>query len=65
MMPGNSDVTLDSQDSILLIQLRAMGDTLLATPLIRDIKLKFPDVKLDVLAEPVPAQVLRNNPHIS
>jgi len=51
-------------DSVLFIQLRAMGDTILTTPVIRDFKRAYPDVKLDFLVEPMPAQALCNNPHL-
>lgn len=41
-----------------------MGDMLLATPLLRAVKNRFPDGVIDVLSEPLPAQVLRHNPHL-
>jgi len=42
-----------------------MGDTLLATPVIRAFKRTYPSVYVDALAERIPAQILRNNPDIS
>lgn len=42
-----------------------MGDVLLATPLVRAVRKALPATQIDVLAEAVPAQVLRNNPDIS
>lgn len=60
-----SDITINSGDKVLVIALRAMGDTLLATPLIRDIKGKFPMTTIDVVAESLPAQVLEGNSNIS
>jgi len=56
---------LHPQDKVLLIQLRAMGDTLMLTPLIRAFKRANPEIRLDVMVEDLPAQVLRNNPCIS
>ncbi len=56
---------LQPQDKALLIQLRAMGDTLMLTPLIRAFKQSNPDVRLDILVEDLPAQVLRNNPYLT
>ncbi|MFH0765717.1 MAG: glycosyltransferase family 9 protein [Calditrichota bacterium] len=50
---------------LLLITLRAMGDTLLATPLIRDLARKYPDAIIDLLAEHIPGQAVVNNPHLS
>jgi len=41
-----------------------MGDVLLATPIGGAFKEVFPDVLIDVLAEPIPAQTLRHNPDI-
>jgi len=59
-----SSIALKSGDKALFVLLRAMGDTLLATPIIRAFKQAFPDVVVDVLAERIPAQILRNNPDI-
>ncbi len=63
-MFAESEIKLTNGDGILLIQLRAMGDTLLLTPLIRTFKEVYPAVKIDVLVEVLPAQVLKNNPHV-
>jgi len=63
-MSPNRTLSITSGETILLIQLRAMGDTLLLTPLIRSLKQSYPEVYIDVLAEPLPAQVLENNPYI-
>ncbi|NQT35776.1 glycosyltransferase family 9 protein [bacterium] len=63
-MFAETEIKLNNGDSILLIQLRAMGDTLLLTPLIRTFKEVYPAVKIDVLVEALPAQVLKNNPHV-
>lgn len=64
MMFAESEIKLTNGDTVLLIQLRAMGDTLLLTPLIRTFKEVYPAVKIDVLVEALPAQVLKNNPHV-
>lgn len=58
------DNPLQAGDSVLFIQLRAMGDSILTTPAVRDFKQTFPDVNIDFLAEPIPAQALKNNPHL-
>ncbi len=63
-MSPNRALSITSGETILLIQLRAMGDTLLLTPLIRSLKQSYPEVHIDVLAELLPAQVLENNPYI-
>ncbi|HHE47242.1 MAG TPA: lipopolysaccharide heptosyltransferase family protein, partial [Bacteroidetes bacterium] len=57
-------IDLQADDKVLFVQLRAMGDTLLLTPLIRSLKQYYPEVHIDILVEPLPAQVLENNPNI-
>jgi len=51
-------------DKVLFIVIRAMGDALLATPLIRDFRAKCRDVKIDVIAQELPAQALLGNSNI-
>jgi heptosyltransferase-2/heptosyltransferase-3 len=50
---------------ILVCQLRQIGDVVLATPLIRLLKKRFPDAAIDVFTEKKCAPVLQNNPNIS
>lgn len=50
---------------ILVITLRFLGDTLLATPLISSLKQAYPDAKLDVLTFKSNAAMLENNPDIN
>ncbi len=59
-----SDIELKEDEPVLFIQIRAMGDMLLTTPLIREFKRKYPSNPIDVVAQPLPAQVLVNNPHV-
>jgi ADP-heptose:LPS heptosyltransferase len=50
---------------ILVISLAGIGDTLLATPLIRELRENFPDATIDVLAMWSGSRdVLENNPHV-
>jgi len=49
---------------ILLIQLRAIGDVILTTPVIRVLKKYFPESQVDFLANPIPAEILRGNPYV-
>lgn len=51
--------------SILVCQLRQIGDVLLATPSIALLKGRFPDAAIDVLTEKKCAPVLEHNPDIS
>ena len=50
---------------ILLIQTAFIGDVVLITPLIREIKKIFPNSLLDVMVIPQAAGLLENNPHIN
>jgi ADP-heptose:LPS heptosyltransferase len=51
---------------ILVISLAGIGDTLLATPLIHELRANFPDATIDVLTKEAGARdLLENNPHLS
>ncbi len=50
--------------SILVIQLRQIGDVLLTTPAAEVLKTNFPEARLDFLTEPPADQVLKGNPFI-
>jgi ADP-heptose:LPS heptosyltransferase len=49
---------------ILFIRLRELGDAILTTPALRQLKRLHPDAELDVLCEPRTAVVYRHNPHV-
>ncbi|MCX5783695.1 MAG: glycosyltransferase family 9 protein, partial [Elusimicrobia bacterium] len=46
-------------------QLRRIGDVLLATPAVKALRLKFPDARIDFLAEPPCHEILAGNPDIN
>jgi len=48
---------------ILIVQLRRIGDVLLATPVLEYLKQTIPGVEIDFLVEPAAAPGLLNNPH--
>jgi ADP-heptose:LPS heptosyltransferase len=51
---------------ILLIAMSGIGDTLIATPLIHELRANFPGAQLDVLVMHAPAKdLLEGNPHIN
>ncbi len=50
--------------SILVVRLRAFGDTLLTTPTLRGLKKAYPNAKLSILLEPAMAQVVAGLPYI-
>jgi len=49
---------------ILLVRLRSIGDTVLATPSIFALKRFLPNVKVDILVEDWVAPLLNNHPHL-
>lgn len=50
--------------NVLIVQTAFIGDLVLATPLIRVVKLGFPEARLSVLVTPATAEVLKGNPRV-
>jgi len=50
---------------ILLIRLKAIGDVLLCTPLIRALRKKYPAAQIDFAADPVPSLLLQHNSRLN
>jgi len=55
---------LSSLNNILIIKLRDIGDNVLCTPLIRNLKQLLPNVSISVLTWSYSIPVFENNPHI-
>jgi len=51
--------------NILIIRFSSMGDIILASPLIRILRKKYPDARIDVLTKEQYGDLVRFNPHIS
>ncbi len=49
---------------VLVIQLRRLGDVLMATPMIRQLARRHPGARIDALTEPGSRPVLEHNPHL-
>jgi len=49
---------------ILLIQLRRIGDVLLATPAFRAVRRRFPGARIELLIEPAYTPLVSRNPHL-
>jgi ADP-heptose:LPS heptosyltransferase len=49
--------------TILILQLRRLGDVLMTTPMLRAIKGAMPGARVEVCVEPASAPAIRNNPH--
>jgi lipopolysaccharide heptosyltransferase II len=49
---------------ILVIKLRAIGDVLLSTPVLKNLRHNFPNSKIDFLTEPPAKEIIDGNPFI-
>jgi lipopolysaccharide heptosyltransferase II len=56
---------LDSNVKILIIRFSSIGDVILTTPLIRCLRVKYPEARIDFLVKKEFSVVLSQNPHIS
>ncbi len=58
---------IDSQfiRKILVIKLRAIGDVLLSTIVLRNLRLSFPDAGLEFLTEPPSLDIVKHNPDVN
>lgn len=54
-----------SPRKILVVRLSSIGDIVLTTPVIRALRLHFPDARIDFLVKSQFASLLENNPYIS
>jgi heptosyltransferase-2 len=52
-------------NKILVIQTAFLGDVILTTPLISELKLQYPHASIDVMAIPIGGEVWKNNPDVS
>jgi len=50
---------------VLIIKLRAIGDVLLSTPVVENLKKEYPHLEIDFLTEKFAAEVLTDNPWIT
>jgi lipopolysaccharide heptosyltransferase II len=55
---------VDSSDKILVIRLSSIGDILLSTPFIRQLRKKFKNSQIDFVVRDKFKDLLKNNPHI-
>lgn len=51
--------------SILVIRLTSLGDVILATPLVRQLRHTYPQARIDVMVHAKFAEVWKHNPHVS
>ncbi|MGH7739338.1 MAG: glycosyltransferase family 9 protein, partial [bacterium] len=52
-------------ERILFIRLKAIGDVVLCTPLVRALRKAYPRAQIDFLADSAPAQLIQKNPHLT
>ena len=58
-------MNLSEYNKILIIRLSSLGDILLTTPLLRTIKLSYPNINIDYIIRSEYESTLQFNPHIS
>lgn len=58
-------MSMENSHNILIIRFSSIGDVLLATPLIRILREKFPDASIDFIVRREYAELLQHNPYIS
>ena len=64
-MVGAAPYRAGTVNRILVLSLSGIGDTLMATPLLHELRLQYPEAALDVLVLWAgAAEVLRGNPHV-
>jgi heptosyltransferase-2 len=62
----NSQIKIaGSLNKILIIRLSSIGDILLSTPFIRQVKQQFPEAQIDFLIKDVYKDLLKFNPHLN
>jgi len=58
-------ISFEKIEKVLIIRLSSLGDILLTTPIVRSIKNKYPQVKIDFLLKPQFSDVYNFNPNIN
>jgi len=61
---SNRSKTAFNPSRILLIQISAIGDVILLTPVLRDIRRKFPKARVTMVTSAINQQLLKNCPYI-
>ncbi len=56
---------LSNVNRILVIKLRAIGDVLLSTPVIKSLRENFPEAEIDFLTEPQSEDILKGNAYVN
>ncbi len=65
MRKKKPSLTFQHPAKILIIRLSSIGDIILTTPLLRQLRAKFPATQIDFLVRREYAELLRSNPHLS
>jgi len=58
-------ISMENPHNILIIRFSSIGDVLLATPLIRILREKFPNASIDFIVRREYAELLQHNPYLS
>ncbi len=57
--------TVDLPRKVLVVQLDHLGDAVLSTPLIAELRAAYPEAAIDVLASPSNHEVFEADPHVN
>ncbi|HEY7848791.1 MAG TPA: glycosyltransferase family 9 protein [Ktedonobacterales bacterium] len=60
--PASAPGALGPRPRILVVKLATLGDLLLATPMLRALRARYPDARLDLLTSEVAAPLMRQSP---
>ena len=62
---NSKKTSTDSPGKVLIIRLSSIGDILLSTPFIRQVRKTFPDAEIDFIVKDIYKDLLTFNPHIN
>lgn len=65
MRPARTTPELPIPRRILVVQLRRLGDVVLTSALLKDLRHAYPSATIDLLTEPKAAELVRGNPYVS
>jgi len=60
----SNNLPAGTSNNILIIRLSSIGDILLSTPFIRQVRQKFPEVKIDFVVKDIYKDLIKYNPHL-
>jgi ADP-heptose:LPS heptosyltransferase len=59
-----NEFSIENTESILFFRYDRIGDMIISTPVFRELKLSYPNIKISILASQVNQNILQSNPYI-